>query len=57
MSYKSDYKINGFFEYVVPPLDGFGWQDGFEDVDYSRKNTFQRISLNPSARFCVQGRI
>ena len=23
MSYKTDYKINAFFEYVVPPLEGF----------------------------------
>lgn len=23
MSYKGDYKIDGFFEYVVPPLEGF----------------------------------
>ena len=27
MSYKTDYKIEGFFEYVVPPLEGFWWQD------------------------------
>ena len=26
MSYKTDYKIEGFFEYVVPPLEGFWWQ-------------------------------
>ena len=32
MSYKSDYKIEGFLEYVVPPLEGFWWQDGpFDD--------------------------
>ena len=28
MSYKTDHKIEGFFEYVVPPLEGFWWQDG-----------------------------
>ena len=28
MSYKTDYKIEGFFEYVVPPIEGFWWQDG-----------------------------
>ena len=27
MSYKTGYKIDGFFEYVVPPLEGFWWQD------------------------------
>ena len=45
MSYKGDYKIDGFFEYVVPPLEGFWWQNGFEEVDYSRKDAFQWISL------------
>ena len=33
MSYKTDYKIEGFFEYVVPPLEGFWWQDDVESVD------------------------
>lgn len=44
MSYKTDYKIEGFFEYVVPPLEGFWWQDGVEGIDYSHKETFQWIS-------------
>ena len=33
MSYKTDYKIEGFFEYVVPPLEGFWWQDERHLVD------------------------
>ncbi len=33
MSYKTDYKIDGFFEYVVPPLEGFWWQDEQHPVD------------------------
>lgn len=33
MSYKTDYKIEGFFEYVVPPLEGFWWQDEHHPVD------------------------
>ena len=45
MSYKSEYKINGFFEYVVPPLEGLWWQEGIRGVDYSRKDTFKWISL------------
>ena len=45
MSYKGDYKIEGFFEYVVPPLEGFWRQDDVEGIDYSRKETFQWISL------------
>ena len=44
MSYKTDYKMEGFFEYVVPPLEGFWWQDNVEGVDYSDKSSFQWIS-------------
>ena len=45
MSYKTDYKIEGFFEYVVPPLEGFWWQDDVEGVDYSNKSAFNWISV------------
>lgn len=45
MSYKSDYKIDGFFEYVVPPLEGFWWQENVLGVDYDKKEIFQWISL------------
>ena len=45
MSYKTDYKIDGFYEYVVPPLEGFWWQDGICGVDYSNKSTFNWISV------------
>lgn len=45
MSYKSDYKIEGFFEYVVPPLEGFWWQEGIEGMDYGRKEQFHWISV------------
>ena len=45
MSYKSDYKIDGFYEYVVPPLEGFWWQDGICGVDYSKKDEFNWISI------------
>ena len=45
MSYKTDYKIPGFFEYVVPPLEGFWWQDHVGGVDYSDKNLFHWISV------------
>lgn len=44
MSYKTDYKIEGFFQYVVPPLEGFWWQDDVEGVDYSNKSSFNWIS-------------
>ena len=37
MSYKGTHKIDGFFEYVVPPLEGFWWQDGIKGtIDYNR---------------------
>ena len=45
MSYKTDYKIEGFFEYVVPPLEGFWWQDNVAGVDYSNKDNFNWISV------------
>ena len=45
MSYKTDYRIEGFFDYVVPPLEGFWWQDGVGGIDYSDKSTFNWISV------------
>ncbi|WP_455544414.1 GyrI-like domain-containing protein [Intestinibacter sp.] len=45
MSYKTDYKIEGFFEYVVPPLEGFWWQDDEKAIDYSDKASFNWISV------------
>lgn len=45
MSYKTDYQIEGFFEYVVPPLEGFWWQEGVDGVDYADKSAFQWISV------------
>lgn len=45
MSYKGAYKIDGFFEYVVPPLEGFWWQEGVNGVDYSDKSSFHWISI------------
>lgn len=44
MSYKGEHRIEGFFEYVVPPLEGFWWQDGVQGVDYSDKSAFRWIS-------------
>ena len=45
MSYKTDYRIDGFFEYVVPPLEGFWWQDNIDGVNYSDKSSFNWISV------------
>lgn len=45
MSYKGSHKIDGYFEYVVPPLEGFWWQDGVKGIDYGRKEDFNFISV------------
>ena len=45
MSKKGDHQIEGYFDYVVPPLEGFWWQDGVEGVDYAHKETFNWISV------------
>ncbi len=45
MSYKGSHKIEGFFEYVVPPLEGFWWQDNVKGVDYGNKDSFNWISV------------
>lgn len=45
MSYKGKRQIEGFFEYVVPPLEGLWWQEGIEGVDYTSKHKFHWISL------------
>ena len=45
MSYKTDHRIEGFYEYVVPPLEGFWWQEGVLGVDYSDKAGFRWISV------------
>lgn len=54
MSYKTDYKIEGFYEYVVPPLEGFWWQDGLTGVDYSNKSAFHWISVIRLPDFVTQ---
>ena len=45
MSYTTDYRIKGFYDYVVPPLEGFWWQEGILGVDYSDKAAFHWISV------------
>lgn len=45
MSYKTEYKIEGFYEYVVPPLEGFWWQDNVDGADYTDKASFNWISV------------
>ena len=45
MSKKGDHQIEGYFDYVVPPLEGFWWQDGGTGVDYAHKDQFNWISV------------
>jgi len=45
MSYKGSHKIEGFFKYAVPPLEGFWRQDGMQGVDHSNKSDFNWISV------------
>lgn len=54
MSHKTDHKIEGFFEYVVPPLEGFWWQDAVDGVDYSDKSSFHWISVIRLPDFVTQ---
>lgn len=45
MSYKGPHKIDGYFAYVVPPLEGFWWQENTKGIDYSRKADMKFISV------------
>jgi hypothetical protein len=45
MSYKGAHKIKGFFEYVVPPLEGLWWQENTQGLDYDRKEDMHFISM------------
>ena len=54
MSYKANYRIEGFFDYVVPPLEGFWWQEGVGGIDYSDKSTFNWISVIRLPDFVTQ---
>ena len=45
MSYKTDHKIEGFYEYVVPPLEGFWRQDGIDGINHTDKSAFHWISV------------
>ena len=45
MSYKTDHRIEGFFEYVVPPLEGFWWQENTDSINYADKSAFHWVSV------------
>lgn len=54
MSYKTEHKIESFFEYVVPPLEGFWWQDNVDGIDYADKAAFNWISVIRLPEFITQ---
>lgn len=45
MSPRAGHVIDGFFDYTVPPLEGFWWQPGLAGVDYANKAGFHFLSL------------
>ena len=45
MSKKGSRRIDGYFDYVVPPLEGLWWQENIKGIDYSRKEDFHFISM------------
>ncbi len=45
MSKRGNHQIDGYFDYVVPPLEGHRWKSGIEGIDYSRKEDFEWISM------------
>ena len=54
MSKKGDHRIDGYFDYVVPPLEGLWWQEGTEGIDYSRKEDFEWISMSRLPEFVTR---
>lgn len=54
MSKIGEHKIDGYFEYVVPPLEGFWWTEGKQNVDFQRKESFQWISMIRQPEFVTE---
>ena len=54
MSKMTNQKIEGYFEYVVPPLEGFWWSQGETNVNYEHKENFEWISLIRQPEFVTE---
>lgn len=54
MSPRNGHFIAGFFDYVVPPLEGFWWQEAAK-ISLRDKSAFHWISDAAPARFCPAG--
>ena len=58
MSYKGLHKIAGFFNYTVPPLEGFWWQDkSGNEMDYNEETRYAFYIRHSIARLCSQRRL
>ena len=55
MSKKGDHRIEGYFDYVVPPLEGFWQQEGTDAIDYAHKERFVWVSVIRLAGLCDKG--
>ena len=56
MSYKGSHSIEGYFSYVVPPLEGLWWQEGSREcIDYGHKDAFQWITMIRLPDFVKKG--
>ena len=53
MSKKGSHAIKGYFDFVVPPLEGFWWQDGVKVLPY--RNGLEKLAVLIAAS--VQGLI
>ena len=54
MSKLGDHRMAGYFDFVVPPLEGFWWQDGQTGIDYAHKERLQWISVIRLPDFVTQ---
>lgn len=54
MSKLGDHRIDGYYDFVVPPLEGFWWQDGVQGVDYTSKSSFHWIGVIRLPDFVTQ---
>ena len=54
MSKLGDHRIDGYYDFVVPPLEGFWWQDGVQGVDYTSKSSFHWINVIRLPDFVTQ---
>ena len=55
MSKMGDHRIDGYYDFVVPPLEGFWWQPGVEGVDFAHKATFHWIAAIRLPDFVTPG--